>query len=280
MKRAILFVLLALVATAVRAQQPDAPAEGEAKQQRKSIVIYPAKLSFELDKGGSKSQTINISNTTNNKFQLQLEFMDWTRDTIGKHIYLPAGLSRQSCAKWLSFDKPFVELGPGQSTTVTVTLKVPDTEEAISEMKWTMLVFKTVNENKVPDKDAKWSTRINQVVGLGVHIYQTPPNVTNKELKMTSFSQVPGKNVYRIACKNLGGVQKYGKFSIELSDNETGSKTALQPQTIPLFPQQNRYVDFNLPSNLPKGKYTATALIDAGDDDVPIEAAQKEIDIK
>ena len=71
-----------------------------------------------------------------------------------------------------------------------------------------------------------------------------------------------------------------GKFSIELSSAETGAKTALGPKLIPLFPQQDRYVDFTLPADLAKGKYTALAVIDAEDDDVPVEASQKEIIVK
>ena len=282
MRRILLFAVLSSFVTLSYAQKAPAPAKDSTPIGKpKSVTIYPARLVFNLDRGGTRSEAITVSNTTASKFQLALEFQDWTRDTLGNHIYTPAGASKQSCAGWVTFDKPFLEMEPGQTTTVTVTMKVPDTEEAIAEMKWTMLVFSAVSEKKAPTKGAIFEAKVASKYGIGVHVYQTPPNVTNKEVKMLSFNELPGsKNTYRIACKNVGGTQLTGKFSIELSDTQTGAKTALEPKSIPLFPQQSRYVDFSLPANLPKGKYTAIALIDASDDDVPIEAAQREIEVK
>jgi len=279
MKKALLLTLLSCLSMPLFAQQ-SAPKDESGKPKKQTVLIFPAKLSFKLDRGGSASKSVTIQNTTTSKFQLELVFVDWIRDTLGEHAYADPGTVKQSCAPWVTFDKPFVELSPGQSTNITVTMKVPDTEEAVSEMKWTMLVLRTVSEKKAPTKIGKVGASVDQSVGLGVHIYQTPPNITNREIKMLSFSEIPGKNVYRVDCKNLGGVQLLTKFSLELSSNETGAKTALEPRMIPLFPKQERYVDFELPSNLPKGKYTAIALIDAGEDDIPIEAAQKEIIIK
>ena len=275
MKKTLLVTLLSCLFLPLFAQE-----SGSDKSKNKSVLIFPAKLSFKVDRGGSASKAITIQNTTSSKFQLEVLFTDWMRDTVGEHVYLEPGTSKQSCAKWVTYDKPFVELEPGQSTNITVTLKVPDTEEAVSEMKWTMLVLRTVSEKQATVVNNKVGAALIQTVGMGVHIYQTPPNIINKEIKMLSFSELPGKNAYRVDCKNLGGVQIMGKFSFELSSMTTGAKTALEPRMIPLFPQQERYVDFVLPKDLPKGKYTAIALIDAGEDDLPIEAAQKEIVVK
>ncbi len=245
------------------------------------ITVFPARILFGLNKGETASKTINVGNFTTEKYQLVIDFRDWTRDTLGKHVYTAKGVSRQSCASWITFDKPFMELGPGESTTVTVTMHVPDNDTAVAEMKWTMMVLKTATEKRPPVKGVKLAAQVEQVYGIGVHVLQTPPNISNKELKMLSFSPVPGPgNVYRIACKNIGGVELNAKFSIELSSQESGTKTTLDPITAPLFPQQSRYVDFTLPGKLPKGKYTAVALVDAEDDSVPIEAAEKEIVVK
>ena len=144
-----------------------------------------------------------------------------------------------------------------------------------------MLVVKSAQDKYVPTGAMpKTSAQIEKNMGVGVHIYQAPLSVTTKELKMISFGPLATrKNTFRVVCKNLGALQIYGKFSLELS-SATGEKTSLESQTVPMFPQQNRYVDFVVPATLPKGKYTAVALIDAGDDDVPVEAAQKEITIQ
>ncbi|MBS1690494.1 MAG: hypothetical protein JSS96_17310 [Bacteroidetes bacterium] len=70
------------------------------------------------------------------------------------------------------------------------------------------------------------------------------------------------------------------QYSIELSSEATGEKTIIGPKEALLLPGQKRFVDLQIPKTLPKGKYTAVALIDPNDDEVPLEAAQKEIEIR
>ena len=279
MKTLALFLLSLCVGFSATAQSGTSDT-GSKNPVQTGIAVSPAKLSFNLDKGQTAKKTVTINNGTKNKQNLVVQFMDWSRDTMGEHSYYPPGSSQHSCAPWVTFDKPLIELNPGQSTEVVVTMKVPDDPEAVKEMKWTMLVLKAVSDKVIPQKGKILGAQIEQQLGLGVHVYQVPPNITSKELKMISFTELPGKNAYRVVCKNVGGLQLYGKFSLELASSETGAKTALKPQTVPLFPQQDRYVDFIIPATVPKGKYTAVAMIDANDDDVPIEAAQKEIVIK
>lgn len=280
MKTTFLILFLQLTALCCSAQDGLAPAPAAAApQMAKNIAVTPATLSFNLDKGGKSSQSVTIRNGSETKQQLSLDFVDWSRDTVGRHVHLAPGTSAQSCASWITLDRPFVELEPGQSTTVTITMSVPDNEPAVAEMKWTMLLVKIIREKIAPAKDAKTQAMINTNMGMGIHIYQTPPNVTNKEVKMLAFTALSEKNSYRISCKNVGGVQLSCKFYLELASNTTGEKTKLESKIVPLFPQQNRFVDFALPAGLAKGKYTAVAMIDANDDDVPIEAAEKEITV-
>jgi len=244
-----------------------------------SLTVYPASISFNLDNGSSKSQVVNIKNTTDKTYQLNVLLMDFNRDTLGEHNYLEAGVLPQSCAPWISIDKPFLEMAPGSSEMVTVTLKVPDSLKGVPEMKWTMLLFKTVTEKIAPVPSEKVSLATTQSMAIGVHIYQTPPEITHKEVKMLDFNQLPGGKAYRIQAKNVGGTQLSCKFSFELTAEATGSKTTLTSKQIPLFPNQLRFVDFQLPTDLAKGHYTILAMIDAEDDSVPIEAVKKEIDI-
>ena len=124
------------------------------------------------------------------------------------------------------------------------------------------------------------TTAVTMTMAVGIHVYQTPPNIQNKAIKMLDFTELAGQHKYRIIGHNEAGVQLNGKFSIELANAETGERTVLGPLAAPLFPDQIRYMDFEVPANLPKGKYTAVALIDAGDDEIPVEAVQAEVTIK
>ena len=143
-----------------------------------------------------------------------------------------------------------------------------------------MLFIETLDEKKAPQREGEITTVINTQFRIGVHVYQTPPNLFSGEIKMLSFAAKPNTNdtAYRIVCENSGSIQLTCKSYIELSNLANGEKTILNYPNFPLFPGQKRYVDFVLPSNLPKGKYAAVAIVDAGSD-LPLEAAQATIEV-
>ena len=123
-------------------------------------------------------------------------------------------------------------------------------------------------------------TKVNNITRVGVHIVQTPPNLTEKDLKMLSFSKIADSvNKFRITCKNTGKVQFDCKSYVELSFVATGEKTTINKNTFPLFPNQTRYADFVLPDTLAKGKYTVVGVLDGGDD-LPLQASELTIEIK
>jgi hypothetical protein len=276
-KLALLILLLPLTLSALAQAKP----ASDDKSAMAGIVVTPARIAFQLERNTVGKKSITIKNLTQKKQQMAVELMDWYRDTVGEHQYFPAGTLPYSCAKWLTIDKPLMVLEPGQSTDLVVTMAVPDSAAATSQMKWAMVVIKSLQDKRIPRANTGiYDAQVDKTLGIGVHIYEIPSSITTKELKMVSFAPKAGeKNVYRVVCKNVGGLQLYGKFTVELTSS-TGQKTAIDAQTVPMFPGQTRYVDFILPATLPKGKYTAIALIDANDDEVPIEAAQKEITIQ
>jgi hypothetical protein len=141
-----------------------------------------------------------------------------------------------------------------------------------------MLFIETVEEQvKVPNKQAQATVR--NLLRLGVHIYQTPPTVNNKEVKILDLKPAGNiANAYHIICKNTGNAMVDCKAYIEITSAD-GKKTKLDNVEYPLFPNQKRYVLFELPKNLPKGKYSALAVIDAGED-MSLEAIESDIEVK
>ncbi len=244
------------------------------------LYIDPATIDFNLLNGQSSSSQITIVNKLNIKKQFSIYINDWQRDTLGKHLYQVPGTNSRTCSKWISLDKTFVELEPGQSTVVNVKMTVPDSADAVKQMRWAMVFIESIDEKKVPTKADGVMTSVQTKFRVGVHVYQTPPTKINKEVRMLSFEPVPDfeNQVYRIVCENVGDVQLKCSGFLELSNLSDGSKTMLPAIDFPMFPEQKRYIDFMLPKGLAKGKYTVMAMIDAGED-VPLEAAQKQIDI-
>lgn len=244
-----------------------------------NVGAYPTTLDFRLGGGLSESQVINISNTSGKKVQFKLYLNDWVRDSMGGHIYYRADTLSRSCSKWVALSDNFVELESGQVKQVTVKLSMPADAEATKEMKWAMLFIETVKEaNATNDKTTQAS--VNNLLRIGVHIYQTPPALTNKEVKVYDLKPSPeGLNIYNLICQNTGDVMLECKSYLELAAISDGSKTKLDPIEFPMFPGQKRYVSFELPKNMAKGKYSVLGVVDGGED-MSLEAIESQLEVK
>lgn len=250
-------------------------------QTDKGVFVNPATIDFNLGAGQSGNAEITLINKLNKKTQFNIYLSDWARDTIGKHMYVPAGSLPRSCANWITLDKKFIEMEPNTVTKINLRLALPDSADVAKQMKWAMIFIETVQERQAPGVGAKMTAAITTNYRVGVHVYQTPVVVKNKDLQMLSFEAQPNSNdsVYRVVCQNTGDIQFRCKGFMELQNLDDGKKYKLEVNEFPLFPEQKRFVDFTIPATIPKGKYSVMAALDAGAD-MPLEAAQKTIVIK
>ena len=244
-----------------------------------NLGVYPTILEYHLTGGQSESKSIHLTNNSPDTVQFRLYINDWFRDTLGGHAYFRADTLPQSCAKWLTFDKNFVQLETGKSTDVTVKLSLPDDGVSTDRMRWAMLFIETVEEKKnIKEKGTQAAVR--NVLRIGVHVYQTPPAITEKAIKVVDLTHVPKTtNTFQLLCQNTGKVMVECKSYLILNSMADGKETKLEPVEFPMFPDQKRYVIFELPKDFPKGKYSAQGVLDAGED-VSLEAVENIIDVK
>lgn len=244
-----------------------------------NLGVHPTTLEFKLAGGQTESQAIHLSNSSGKKIQFRMYLNDWLRDSVGGHQYADPNTLPHSCSRWLTVDKNFVEMEPGKSADITVKLSIPDSATVNDEMKWSMLFIETVEEqNNTAAKGSQAAVR--NLLRIGVHIYQTPPTLVEKSVKVIDLTPVPkAENTYRVLCQNTGKVMVECRSYIELAALSDGKKTKLDAVEFPMFPSQKRYVSFELPKDLAKGKYSALAVLDAGED-VSLEAVESEIEIK
>ena len=270
-KQWIAAFLAIVLAIAANAQSGEIP---------KGIAVRPVTIDFSASPGQTQVTRISITNALAVKKQFVVYVADWQRDTVGAHVYTEPGNDPRSCASWLDADKSFFELEPGQTEELNVKITPPALDSVqFNQMRWCMLFIETTQENMLKDTTGV-TTTITSRFRVGVHIYQTPQEVTGKEIRLLQLETLPdAKNKYRIVCQNTGATQLQCVSYLELSSLTDGSRTKLPVLEFPIFPEQKRYLDFQIPDNTPKGKYTLTGIIDAGED-VPLEAAQLTIEIK
>jgi hypothetical protein len=250
-----------------------------AQEQPKGISVRPVTVDFSVSAGQIGEKKILITNTLEMKKQFIVYTSDWERDTTGAHVYSEPSDSPRSCAKWVTVDKTFFELEPGQTEELNVTLNTPIDSTAINKMNWCMLFVETTQEKKVKDTTGLTTTIVSRF-RVGIHIYQTPPGINNKEIKLVELESLRNeKNKYRITCENTGAIQLHCTSYLELSSIDDGSRIKLPAIEFPLFPSQKRYLDFEIPASIKKGKYILTGVIDAGEE-LPLEAGQLSIEVE
>lgn len=243
-----------------------------------NLGVYPTTLDFKLAAGQSEAKAINLSNSADKKVQFRVYLNDWIRDSLGGHIYYEPNTQPNSCASWLSLDKNFIELEPGESTQLTVRMLVPQTPEATEKMRWSMLFIETVEE-QVSRNDKSAQATVRNLLRVGVHVYETPPNLTEKAIKVMDLKPNPEiENAWDLVCMNTGEIMIECKAHVELT-SATGDETKLDFIEFPMFPGQKRYVTFELPKNMPAGKYSALGVLDGGED-IQLEAIQTDIEVK
>jgi hypothetical protein len=209
-----------------------------------------------------------------------LSIGDWLRDSVGSHKYFPAGTLSSSCANWVKLDNAIVEVEAKQTKDVRVTMNAPTDPEQFKQMRWAMLYVQNAAEQAGNTTAASRVTaKVVEVYRFGVHIYQTPPQLTSHEARALSLAPDTLKNTYNFTMINTGSTQLTCKARLELTNIETGKEIKLEETEFPVFPGAKRTVQLVLPADVPKGKYSMLALLDY-DSSMPLEGVELNIEIK
>jgi P pilus assembly chaperone PapD len=244
------------------------------------FAIQPGTLSFNVEPGKTQTQTLRIANTSAKKIAFQAYLGDWLRDSTGAHAYYRPDTLKRSCASWVTLSKNFVELQPNQVEELLVTITGPNNPELFKQMRWAMLFVQTVEEQDVvAGKPKEMKTQIKESIRAGIHIYQTPPNLTKAMAQALFLRPSKDKNTYEFGVFNMGDVQLQCKANLSLTNTKTGEEIKLDKVEFPMFPEGKRVIKFTLPEKLEKGTYSALAVLDFGEDQ-ELQAIEKTIAIK
>lgn len=243
--------------------------------------VNPSTLTFNLAPGTSETKYVSVRNITNKQHTFQLTLADWYRDSLGNHVYLKPGAIKQSCSSWVKLGVNVIELAPDQVVDIPVTLDVPADFKEKEGMRWSMLFIQNyISDDSTVQKNARITTTIREIFRVGLHIYQTPPSVSTKSALAVSLNQdKKNTDTYIFEMKNTGPTMLSCYAHMELTNIESGQEFKLDVQDFPVFPGGKRLVDFKLPPTLPKGKYSALAILDYGENSA-LEAIESTIVIK
>ena|SRR5436190_11338159 len=250
-----------------------------------SASVSPSRLYFKAAPGETKKQTVHVINNSTVSQSYNITFGDFSAEgTNGKSQLMAAGESEHSVSKYMSASPAFFELAPGKDLDVQINIDLPNLPEA-NRVKWGTLMLKIVKERTAANSSGT------DGVGMGlvetfqfvVHIFQTPPSVTLKQAEILTFKEIEAADsamrTLSMLTKNTGEAILDCATYLEFSNLKSGEEIKTKPSAFTLLPEGSREIKFPVPADLPKGKYTVTAVIDFGSKD-DVQAAQMDIEVQ
>ena len=247
-----------------------------------NVSMSPSRVYFKAAAGETKKQKVHVTNNSTAPQSFTVSFGDFAAPGIdGKTQLLKAGESAHSCRSYMSASPSFFTLEAGKEQDIEVIIDLPNLPEANS-VRWGTMILKLEKERNEASNMEK------EGVGMGlletfqfvVHIFQTPPTVTLKQAEITSFKEntVAGNSIriLEMITKNTGDAIIDCAAYLEFSNYKTGYEERTKPVGFTVLPEGGRLMKFEIPSTLPKGKYTVTAVVDIGSKDA-VQAAEMDI---
>lgn len=276
MKKNILLLLCVISTLSAKSQYLTADMQDSASQQAR-LSFGPMFMDFKAERGQSKTETFYIVNNKDIPYSFILSFQDFSFSGADSLSYSDPNTLKNSCADWITLDKEYVEVRPHTTQRVKVTMTVPD-KPGIDELgRWTMLNV-TMQRATETSKKGNVSLAVKPQILVGSQIYYHAPNA-QKDIQLTAMEKM-NDSTYRVKCNNTGKAIVKCDISMELKDVNSDYKTRLLISDKMVLPGYNRFFDITIPAKVPRGTYNAVAIVDAKDDDVPLEATQATIELK
>lgn len=249
------------------------------------VAVAPSNLKFRVRPGNTETKTITVTNDTRGVEKFKVSVADYDMTDRGAIQQLPVGQKHEyGLSKWINISPSFVELKPGEAKKINVTVTIPEEPDAYRSA-WCIIMIDQTKERKemAPSRNAngEMTMGVIPVFGFGVYIFQNPPNVSLNKVEITKFNfNYNDKNRFvSITAKNVGTGLGFCKAYVEINNLNTGYKEKLFLKQFTIFPGKERMLDFDLPGNLAKGNYIATAVLDFGSDS-EVEAANLEFKVE
>lgn len=230
------------------------------------VSVSPPRLYFESDTGQSSRQKVMVTNVSaTHVMDLAVSLGDWQYNDLGENIMYAADSLATSCAGWVSISKndSYFSLKPGENKEIEVNITVPNTFKGDVPVHTAMLYVTQMNP--IDDVDSR-GANIKVSVRSGIKLFHRTQAIKNRKLEIENILFDKNSNQIELYFKNTGNIWADGIVYPELLNTQTGKKTIIDHIIFYTMPADNRKMIIALPEVIEKGKYTATILIDYGDE--------------
>lgn len=231
------------------------------------MTAYPVRNFLRVPKGSSGTQRISVSNPNPTPLDIGVSINDWKTDSSGLTQVVTAGTLRTSMADWIQIQPgTFFTLQPKETREITIVVTPPADADASVPVHTTLLFLTQLN----PPSPADGGAALKIAIRLGIKLYHSFSSADEKDMEITGLrdvqipkdtTTVPG---LELEVTNTGKIWTDATTKWELVHNGTGKKTVIEGDEFPSLPGDVRILRQELPKNLPKGRYTATVLVNYG----------------
>lgn len=246
------------------------------------VSVSPSSMHLNIKPGTSVVKEIRVNNSTKTKYSFNVGYCDFEMGRNGKPVSLKQGEGKYGLSKYINVSPSYFDMNPGEEIKLKVVISIPEDSDAYRSS-WTIITIDQVKDRApldATDRPNRLALGINPSFGFGIYVYQNPPNVKINSVVFDKFlfQEKDGKRKVEMFVKNTGDGISYCTSYIELTNLKTGKQDKLQVKRFTILPQYFRDFYYDLPSDLPSGKYTAVGVVDFGSAE-EIVAAEAEFEV-
>ena len=239
--------------------------------------VEPPKITFEEQGGRLAPVRVKLTNTSAVRMVVRASCVDWKRDSLGDKQFFPAGTLSNSCCPYLRAQPETVEMAPGTTHEIVVTL-APD-RVLTQETHHGMLMLTQINEREI---SATQGVQVGFImrVQIGVHLYHVPKAGLSKTMSIDTLlvGSAKGDRQVSMRVRNTGQMNVESAIRVEVTNLVTSEEIKLPSIPVNSLPGERIWVNAALPEKLAKGRYLIIAIVDSGPD-VPLQVAELEMEM-
>ena len=228
-----------------------------------SLSVSPIRVEHSVKQGERGTDIISVTNSGTAPTRLKVSIEDWSLTRDGNPIFAKTEKSPHSCAAWIRINPVDFRIGPGQTKDVRYTVTVPQGVEDGGYR--AAVIFETIPDGVPGDKikrlflKGRIITILYEVVGKPIP--QGHANGLRAEIKKEGIDFI-------LALQNTGKVHYRTKGSITVKSPSGTKVFEVDLPDVPVLPGSERNVKINYDKPIPRGTYTALAVVDIGKKDL------------
>ncbi len=237
---------------------------------QRGTSVSPSRLYFKVSPGGYKSQTIHVTNSGKTEESFTVTFANFSSPgNKGKTKIDTNRNAEHGLAHWLSASPSYFTVKPGETKDVEILLQLPNTPDA-NTVRWGIAVVKSAIERKPPQKgDSKTvGMQIIQSFQFGIHIFQTPPAVTFKEVTIRKFyrdsTTTDSLTTLYMEVENTGDAIANCAPYLDIVNLKNGESYRVKGKGFTILPDGFREIKIRVPGTVPSGDYSILGVVDYG----------------